>query len=508
MTQREERKQRQRERDAKLADDLIEGRSFYVPHEIKKKVAQGNKKGGGAGCEGETDELAAHSIGLLRLIIPAITAKLSHIYDPRNPDLIIHTAEVLMAYGILIFLCQISSCREANRRLSGEDAHARLLQSFPELKTIPHADTLKRLLSKTNTEEIQNHYESILINFLKSPAFRNMNKGRYILVIDGSGKFSRQYNWDTHALRRHWDESGKETFHAYMLDSILVLNNGITIPLLSEPVSNNPDGDGNDKQDCELRAFHRLAERLVNIIGRGQATLLLDGIYANGPVISKCINYGWDYMIVLKSDSLKTVWDEFYGLCKAEPSNTLSVKHGNRAQVYRWANGIEYTYGNNHQKLMLNLVTCLEKWIEPKPHSGGVPEEMSTCYAWLSSEKLNRGNVFDRCTHIGRLRWWIESNFNTEKHQGYNYSHCFSYNWNAMMGFHYLMKIAHFINALLTHNKNLAGYVHYEGISGFVKKLWETILNRGIVNGIVYPKRRGRPVASGRIDFLLLCPSP
>jgi hypothetical protein len=42
--------------------------------------------------------------------------------------------------------------------------------------------------------------------------------------------------------------------------------------------------------------------------------LLIDGIYANGPVKEICRKYGWQFMIVLKDDSLPSVWEEFNAL--------------------------------------------------------------------------------------------------------------------------------------------------------------------------------------------------
>lgn len=504
MTCREKKKQRQHDHDIKIADGILSGKAAYIKYEQKKKAAQGNRKGGGANTDSENDEMAERATGLLRLLLPAITAKMSDIYDPRDQRKITHNAGTIMTYGLLMFLSHMSSRREANRRLGGEGTHARLSAAFPELATMPHADTLDRFLSNTHLDDIVERYEEIISGFLKSPAFRSMNKGRYIIAIDGSGKFMRRHCWSPHALRRKNDEPGKDIYYAYMLDSVLIMENGISIPLLTEPVANDSLGNGDDKQDCELRAFHRLADRLLVLFGKGQVTLLLDGIYANGPVISKCNKNGWDYMTVLKSDSLKSVWDEYYGLCKAEPSNVLHAMHGDRAQVYSWANGIEYQYGNNNHTLKLNLVTCHEQWEEAKTRSGRQPEKKSTHYAWLSSEILKFSNVFARCNNIGRARWWIESSFHVEKHQGYYFGHCFSYDWDAMMGYHHLMKLAHFINILITHSKNFSKYVALEGYQGLNEKLWSTILQHGVVNNVRPPKRRGRPKAVGTIDYLLL----
>ncbi len=40
------------------------------------------------------------------------------IEDPRNPKKIKHKLSALMLYGILTFVLQMSSCREANREMT------------------------------------------------------------------------------------------------------------------------------------------------------------------------------------------------------------------------------------------------------------------------------------------------------------------------------------------------------------------------------------------------------
>ena len=72
---------------------------------------------------------------------------------------------------------------------------------------------------------------------------------------------------------------------------------------------------------------------------------------------------------------------------------------------------------------------------------------------------------------MGRYRWKIENNILVEKHQGYQYEHYFSYDWNAMKGFHYLMKIGHFINVLALNSEILADKAKNLGIRGFIQYL-------------------------------------
>ena len=58
----------------------------------------------------------------------------------------------------------------------------------------------------------------------------------------------------------------------------------MVIPLLSEFLEYEHGDMENNKQDCEQRAFKRLAERLKTYFPRLPLLLLLDGLYANGPI--------------------------------------------------------------------------------------------------------------------------------------------------------------------------------------------------------------------------------
>ncbi len=72
---------------------------------------------------------------------------------------------------------------------------------------------------------------------------------------------------------------------------------------------------------------------------------------------------------------------------------------------------------------------------------------------------------------MGRYRWKIENNILTEKHQGYDYEHTYSFIWNAMEGYHYLMKIARFLNVMAANSELLSPRVKAIGIRGFITRL-------------------------------------
>lgn len=81
---------------------------------------------------------------------------------------------------------------------------------------------------------------------------------------------------------------------------------------------------------------------------------------------------------------------------------------------------------------------------------------------------MAKANSYHGCTRMGRYRWRIENNILTEKHQGYEYEHCYSFTWNAMEGYHYLMKIARLLNAIACNSELLLPRVKAVGIRGFI----------------------------------------
>ena len=82
-------------------------------------------------------------VRIYRNQLPVLLKRLAKIPDPRNPQKRKHKLTVLMLYGILTFVYQIPSRREANRVMTKPQFVENLQLLFPELESIPHHDTLK-----------------------------------------------------------------------------------------------------------------------------------------------------------------------------------------------------------------------------------------------------------------------------------------------------------------------------------------------------------------------------
>ncbi len=411
--------------------------------------------------------------------LPILLRRLSQISDPRNPKKIKHKLTVLMLYGILGFVYQMSSRREANKKMTNPVIMENLKLLFPELESIPHNDTLERLLARIDVNEIEKAQIELVNKLIRNKKFlRYLIEGRYPIAIDGTQKLVRDYLWSEECLERNVKvkkgEEPRKQYYVYVLEASLAFQNGMTIPLMSEFL-NYAEGDTDTKkQDCELKAFKRLAKRLKAEFKRLPIMLLLDGLYPNGPIMTICHKNLWDFMIVLQDDSLPTVWEEYDGLLKLLPENSYKMNSGIRRQHFQWVNDIVYHYDKDERE-KIHVVVCNETWEEVDKKTGEMVTKTSR-HAWISNKALNRNNLHERCNLGARHRWNIETGILVEKHQGYNYEHCFSYDWNSMKGYHYLMRIGHALNVLAQFSESLIKVVREKGIRGFIDFVRETII--------------------------------
>ncbi len=430
----------------------------------------------------DRQKVAEEQLKAFRVMLPALLNRFGKIEDPRNPKTTKHRLTVVLLYGLLCFVFQMSSRREANRKMSKPQLLENLHNLIPELKSLPHADTLNRLLvGIEDVEQILDAHIELIRKFIRKKTFRRYLIQRcYAIAIDGTQKFKRDYPWTEECLSRRIGDSGEEQhyYYVYVLEADLVFAGGLVIPCLSEFLT-YPDYAAfmESKQDCELKAFYRLADRLKRYFPRLPIIVLLDGLYANGPVFELCRRYNWQFMIVLQDSSLPQVWEEAAGLRKLQPENTLERTWGNRRQRFWWVNEIYYYYGpNQRKKQVLHLVVCEEIWEEVDPVNQRIAQKKSK-HAWVSSKPLSPQNIHRRCNLLARHRWSIENNILAEKRQGYSYEHCFSYDWNAMKGFHYLMRIAHMMNAMAHKTLYLAQKVRLMGHRGLINFFFETLSN-------------------------------
>jgi hypothetical protein len=460
-----------------IHQEVVETQSVIIPRTQARNVKQPHNSLEELKAD-RADKLAAQ-IQAWRSVLPILIKQFSRIVDPRRTKSIQHKLVVVMLYGLFAFIFRLSSRRAINQELTSVVIFENLKKIFPECESIPHADTLARVLEKINVNEIESTHIELIRQLIRNKKFKQcLISGCLPISIDGTQKLYRDGELhDCRWLHRKvgGQEKKSDQQYVYVLEANIVFRNGLTIPLLTEylktdyNVLSNPKG----KQDCELVAFKRLAARLKEYFPRLKMILFADGLFATQSVLEILHNHHWEYVIQFSKDKLKFFAECLNSRKEAAQSIPNQLYYRERQQEFYWYNHV--TWGYDWQ-LKINLVSCLERWKEVDKKTGEIIIKYSE-HQWISSIPMNINNVHELCNLGARKLGLIEDSIHTEKHRGYHYEHAFSYDWNAMEGFHLLMRLAHAVNAISEFTKKLKKWIKEHGCSVILKIIKETIFN-------------------------------
>lgn len=368
-----------------------------------------------------------------------------NVTDARNPDLITYPLAGLLFTGVLMFLCRLGARREINHKLRGNGPAAAKFKALFGTEEIPHGDTLNYGFRKLDVVEVQEVVCNLVETLIrKKVLYRWRLLGRYFLVaMDGTGMLTFQERHCETCLTKTL-HNGERLYYHPVLEAKLVTANGFAFSLMTEFIENSDPHAS--KQDCELKAFYRLATRLKARFPQLPLCLLLDGLFAGGPTFEICTRNAWKYLIVLRDDDLPSVNEEFEALMSLAPENNKQVvghHYPPLVQYYRWMEDIDYVDSRQHAH-SLSVLECLES----KPNSMG--ETTTTKFKWLTNFQLTADNVATLANQGARLRWKIENEgFNAQKNGGFNLEHAYSQNETAAKVFYFLLQIAHLIFQLM-----------------------------------------------------------
>ena len=368
------------------------------------------------------------------------------VHDPRNLDLITYPLAALGFAGVWMFLCRLGARRQINHLFRGNGPSAAKFAALFGVESCPHGDTVNALYSRLNPAEVQEVVSSMVATLIrKKVLYRYRLLDHYFTIaIDGTGRLTFPERHCAHCMTQ--THNGKTTYYHPVLEAKLVAANGLVFSVLTEFIEN--PGEKPTKQDCELKAFYRLADRLKQRFPRLPICLLLDGLFAGGPTFALCEQYDWKYLIVLTEDDLSSVHQELDLLMPLAPENHLTVYTGVQSktkQVFRWMNDISYR-DTEKREHSLSVMECLET----SPRSNG--ERKTTRFKWVTNLQVKTNNIRILTNQGGRLRWKIENEgFNVQKNGGYALEHAYSRNPTAAKVFYYMLQIAHLLAQLIEH---------------------------------------------------------
>jgi hypothetical protein len=388
-------------------------------------------------------------------ILKAFTGTIQHYFggweaifdevrDARNPNWITYPLEGLLCAGVLMFLFRLGSRRQINYQMRDNGPSQSKFEAWFDVENMPHGDTLNYGFKKLDGNEVQEVICRMVERLIrKKVLYRWRLFDNFLIAVDGTGMLTFRERHCTYCLTKKL-RNGETLYYHPILEAKLITANGFAFSIMTEFIENtDPQAS---KQDCELKAFYRLAERLKKRFPRLPICLLLDGLFAGGPTFQLCEDYNWRYMIVLQDDDLPNVHRTYDVVLPCVPENHKRVLLGQQHEIvqdYHWVTHI--AYGDSEKAPhCLHLLSCEET----KPNSQGATR--TSHHKWLTNFILTKNNVDTLANQGGRLRWKIENEgFNVQKNDGFNLEHPYSQDCTARKVFYFLLQIAYMIFLLM-----------------------------------------------------------
>jgi hypothetical protein len=383
-----------------------------------------------------------------RHFFPEFNTWLERLPDTRLPQLCTYSTRFLAWWGLSLYVLQLGSRRQLDYDLRDGGPYVltnlnRLAQA--EQTTLPVHDTLDHFLDHVplqGWEWLRTRAVQRLLRMKVLDAARLL--GRLVLLIDGTGLICFHRRHCPHCLvQKH----GKQTLYLHhVLEAKLLGPAGVVISLGSEFIDNadlqgTPGKNAEEvKQDCELKALHRLLPRIKKDYPQLQFVLALDSLYGCGPVFALAQEFGWSFVVTFKEGRTPALWQEFRALLAACPENVWRRQWADRpVQEFRWVT--ELSYQDSEQRVwQLNALECTET----------AASGQQQYFAWLTALPVSKKTVEEIAQQGGRERWKIENEgFNRQKNSGLNLEHVYSTDPEKWKAYYLLLQIAFILVQLL-----------------------------------------------------------
>ena len=277
----------------------------------------------------------------------------------------------------------------------------------------------------------------------------------YHIIVDGTGLATSRKKYNNNCLvKNKTDKNGNkyQEYSTYVLEAKLVVGD-MVFSICSEFVENKNSTKfiikkiktykktkdikynrkkenkrnlsyAKYKQDCETKAFKRLAEKIKKEYPRLPILISGDALYANKTVLEICQKNKWKYLIRFKEGAIPTLYEEFNKIVK---ENNESKKTG-----YEFVTEIDY---NDYK---INIIRYTE-----------LKQEKETEFTYMTDLPITNKNI-ETSICIGRKRWKIENEgFNIQKNGTFDIGHLYSKNPIAIKVHYLMIQIAHIIRQML-----------------------------------------------------------
>jgi len=203
--------------------------------------------------------------------VPDLYVRLENVVDPRARRG--YTMTEILLGCLFMFICKQGSRNAMNL----DRDNTIFAQNFEKLfgKRLPHMDTVDDVLVLLDNHELERLKASLVATLIEKKVFGKYRLlgSLYRVAVDGTGIMTVDEGHCAHCLKRE-SKNGVTTYFHNILEAKLITPNGFAISLATEWIENP---ETYEKQDCELKAFQRLADKLKGFFPRLPICVHADG---------------------------------------------------------------------------------------------------------------------------------------------------------------------------------------------------------------------------------------
>ena len=257
-------------------------------------------------------------------------------------------------------------------------------------------------------------------------AFRTFDDN-LLFAFDGTQYFSSKEIHCQNCSHKTASNGVTTYFHSAITPVIVAPGNSRVIAL--EPEFITPQ-DGHEKQDCEQAAAKRWINEHAEQYASKKVTISADDLHCKQPFCELLLDWGFNFVLVCKPTSHKTLYEKIDSLATSESLSQLSVHRRNKRFVevftYRYANGVPLRAGED---------ALLVNWCEVTVTKGRDGEVLYH-NAFATNHLITDKTVAPIVNLLGRTHWKIENeNNNVLKNRGYHLEHNFGHGKNHLSSF-------------------------------------------------------------------------
>ena len=364
-------------------------------------------------------------ITIINQYFPELINKFEGLTDVRHQSYVKYKMKVIFMVRLLGLMCEIKSMQELTRDFNTNEAIENIAKICElELEEIPHCDTINEMFKKVEVKEIEEIRKYMIVKMIRNRMIEKFKiRGQYYhIIVDGTGLATSRKKYNENCLvKNKTDKKGNEykEYSTYVLEAKLVVGD-MVFSIGSEFVENETENV--DKQDCETKAFKRLAKKIKKEYPRLRIVISGDALYASKPVMDICKKNGWKYIIRFKEGAIPTLYKEFETI----------VRTDNESKIENYS----YVTGINYQEEKTNIIKYKE-------------ETKGTEFVYMTNLSITNKNIKESI-YLGRKRWKIENEgFNIQKKGTFDIGHLYSKDSTAIKVHYLMIQIAHIIRQLL-----------------------------------------------------------